>query len=116
MILRDRSHSDIFDKSKVILKPCGFSDILFAYKLPKAITLVARQISLRSNITRRKANKTGVVSFRTLRLTAGGFFVCIDRKMCFCYTELGTGLRLGRTPRGESTEKTSFSLFIDSTT
>ena len=64
VILRDRSHSDIFDKSKVILKPFGFSDILFAIKLPKAISLVARQIQLRSNITRRKANKTGVVSLR----------------------------------------------------
>ncbi len=33
------AQSDIFDKSKVILKPNGFSDILFAYKLPKTITL-----------------------------------------------------------------------------
>ena len=39
VILCDRSHSDIFDKSKVILKPCGFSDILFAPKLAKRITL-----------------------------------------------------------------------------
>ena len=34
---------------------CGFRDILFATKLPQAITLVERQILLRSNI---KANKT----------------------------------------------------------
>ncbi|MBE6789668.1 MAG: hypothetical protein E7535_00580 [Ruminococcaceae bacterium] len=50
--------SYIFDKSKVILKPYGFSVILFAQNCPKAISLVARQISLRSNKTRRKANKT----------------------------------------------------------
>ena len=43
-ILCDKSHSDIYDKSKVILKPYGFSSILFALKLPKAITLVVRQI------------------------------------------------------------------------
>ena len=44
VILRDRSRSDIFDKSKVILKPFGFSDILFANKLPKAIALGGSRI------------------------------------------------------------------------
>ncbi len=33
-----------FPIGKVILKPNGFSDILFALKLSKAITLVAKQI------------------------------------------------------------------------
>ena len=36
----------------------------------------------------------------------------IDTEINFCYTELGTGLRLGRTPRGENIEKTSFSLLL----
>ena len=40
------------------METCGFRDILFATKLPQAITLVERQILLRSNITRHKANKT----------------------------------------------------------
>ena len=31
------AQSGIFDKSKVILKPIGFSDILFALKLAKRI-------------------------------------------------------------------------------
>ena len=68
----------IFPFREVILKSCDFSGILFAHKLPKAISLVARQISLRSNITRllgsprkmlsrgEKANKTAQVSLRTL--------------------------------------------------
>ena len=34
VILQDRSHSDICSFGQVILKPCGFSDILFASKLP----------------------------------------------------------------------------------
>ena len=38
----------------------------FVVKLPQAISLVARQISLRSNITRRTANKTAQASERTL--------------------------------------------------
>ena len=51
---------------KVILKPCGFSEVLFTSKLPKAILLGISRISLPSNTTRRKANKTGQVPLRTL--------------------------------------------------
>ena len=46
--------SDIIACAIVILKPCGFSDILFAHKLAKRITLGVSRISLRSNITRRR--------------------------------------------------------------
>jgi len=38
------AQSGIFDKSKVILKPNDFSDILFANKLPKAISLGGSRI------------------------------------------------------------------------
>ena len=44
--------SDIIAAAIVILKPCGFSDILFAIKLAKQISLGASRISLRSNRTR----------------------------------------------------------------
>ena len=47
-----------FHYRESVIETCGFSDILFATKLAKRISLVARQIKLRSNITRRKANKT----------------------------------------------------------
>ncbi len=53
--------SDIIATAIVILKPCGFSGILFALKLAKRITLGVSRISLRSNITRREANRTGVI-------------------------------------------------------
>ena len=46
--------SDIIATAIVILKPCGFSDILFALKLAKRIPLGASRISLRSNITRHR--------------------------------------------------------------
>ena len=41
---------------KAILKPYGFSDIIFAAKAREANIAVRSTISLRSNITRRKAN------------------------------------------------------------
>ena len=41
----------------VILKPYGFSDILFAIKLAKQIPLGVSRISLRSNRTRRRRIK-----------------------------------------------------------
>ncbi|MBQ6818916.1 MAG: hypothetical protein IJP35_04835, partial [Clostridia bacterium] len=41
-------------QKKVILKPCGFSDILFAHKLAKQISLGVSRITLRSNQTRRR--------------------------------------------------------------
>ena len=44
--------SDIIAIAIVILKPYGFSDILFALKLAKQISLGVCRISLRSNITR----------------------------------------------------------------
>ena len=53
--------SDIIATAIVILKPCGFSGILFALKLAKRIPLGASRISLRSNITRQEANRTGVI-------------------------------------------------------
>ena len=46
--------SDIIATAIVILKPCGFSGILFALKLAKRIPLGASRISLRSNITRHR--------------------------------------------------------------
>jgi hypothetical protein len=44
--------SDIIAVAIVILRPYGFSDILFALKLAKQISLGVSRISLRSNITR----------------------------------------------------------------
>ena len=44
--------SDIIATAIVILRPYGFSDILFALKLAKQISLGVSRISLRSNITR----------------------------------------------------------------
>ncbi|MBR6793194.1 MAG: hypothetical protein IKM48_02410, partial [Clostridia bacterium] len=41
-------------QKKVILKPCGFSDILFAHKLAKQISLGVSRITLRSHRTRRR--------------------------------------------------------------
>ena len=59
--------SDIIAIAIVILKPYGFSYILFAPKARNAHTVSGRislgesRISLHRNITRRKANKTGVI-------------------------------------------------------
>ena len=50
--------SDMLAYGNRDMETCGFRDFLFATKLPQAITLVERQILLRSNITRHKANKT----------------------------------------------------------
>ncbi|MBQ5597421.1 MAG: hypothetical protein IIU66_02905, partial [Clostridia bacterium] len=67
-----------FDKSKVILKPNSFSDILFASKTREANTTWAKpKHHCFSNITRRKANKTGVVSLRVQRLRTVLFFIFI---------------------------------------
>ena len=75
----------IFPFWKVILKPYGFSDILFVFKLPKAISLERFvQISLRSNRVRRKANTTAQVSLRTLGQWRRAFF-CLTS---FLYIEL----------------------------
>ena len=49
--------SDMIACAIVILKPYGFSDILFAIKLAKQIPLGASRISLRSNRTRRRRIK-----------------------------------------------------------
>ena len=49
--------SDIIATAIVILKPCGFSGILFALKLAKRIPLGASRIALRSNITRHRRIK-----------------------------------------------------------
>ena len=46
--------SDIIAAAIVILKPYGFSDILFARELAKRIPLGVSRISLRSNTTRRR--------------------------------------------------------------
>ena len=51
-LLQIKICSGIFDKSKVLLKPHGFSVILFANNI------VQRTIKLRSNTIRRMANKT----------------------------------------------------------
>jgi len=48
----------------VILKPCGFSDILFAFKLAKRIPLGASRVSLRSNITRHRR----IITTRLMKL------------------------------------------------
>ncbi|MGN1117885.1 MAG: hypothetical protein ACI4RU_04675 [Acutalibacteraceae bacterium] len=50
--------SDRIADGNRVIETCGFSDILFAIKLPQAITLGDSQISLLRNITRHKANKT----------------------------------------------------------
>ena len=59
--------SDIIACAIVILKPCGFSDILFALKARDA-HCVSREYhsaydeyNCVSNITRREANRTGVI-------------------------------------------------------
>ena len=57
MIFRLR-RSDIFCYAKCDIETYGFSDIIFALNCSKAITLGVNRISLRSNITRRKANIT----------------------------------------------------------
>ena len=43
--------SDMIADGNRDIETCGFSDILFADKLPQAIKLVKRQNKLRSNIT-----------------------------------------------------------------
>ena len=53
------SHRVIFSLRESDIETYGFSDIIFAFKIRKAnITWTLVQISLRSNITRRKANIT----------------------------------------------------------
>ena len=66
--------SDIFDKSKVILKPCGFSVILFAYNCPKDNKTMRSIIKLQSNITRRMANKTAECPYEHSAMTGDNFF------------------------------------------
>jgi len=56
MIFRLR-RSDMIATAIVILKPYGFSDILFATKLAQRISLGVSRISLRSNTTRRRRIK-----------------------------------------------------------
>ena len=75
VILQIKICSDIFDKSKVLLKLYGFSDILFAKNCPKDNNTVQSTIKLRSNITRRKANKTAECPYEH-SASRGGFFVC----------------------------------------
>ena len=68
---------------RVILKPAVSVIVYSPAKLPKAISLVARQISLQSNITRRKANKTGQVSLRVLGLMRTGFLSFLyEKELC----------------------------------
>ena len=53
------SHRVIFSLRESDIETYGFSDIIFAFKTREAnITWTLVQISLRSNITRRKANIT----------------------------------------------------------
>ena len=54
--------SDIIATAIVILKPCGFSDILFAFQTRVANTTWTKsKYHCASNITRREANRTGVI-------------------------------------------------------
>ena len=66
VILQIKICSDIFDKSKVILKPYGFSDILFAKKLAKQITLCEAYYNCEAIKLAAKAKKNCRVSLRTL--------------------------------------------------
>ncbi|MBE6809185.1 MAG: hypothetical protein E7524_06940 [Ruminococcaceae bacterium] len=52
------THRAIFSLRESDIETYGFSDIIFALNCSKAITLGVNRISLRSNITRRKANIT----------------------------------------------------------
>ena len=63
--------SDIIATAIVILKPCGFSGILFAMKLAKRIPLGASRISLRSNITRHRRIELAWYSDKSI--TPNGF-------------------------------------------
>ena len=74
MILQIKICSDIFDKSKVLLKPYGFSVILFAGNCPKDNITMRSIISLRSNITRRKANKTAECPYEHSAYSSGFFY------------------------------------------
>ena len=57
----------------VIWKPCGFSDILFAPETREA-NITAKQYHST------KANRVGVVSLGTQRLTAGAFPLSQEKK------------------------------------
>ena len=65
--------SDIIATAIVILKPYGFSDILFALKLAKQISLGVSRISLRSNRTRPRRIK--LPNFLMRSWAKLGFFI-----------------------------------------
>ena len=81
------SHRVIFPFGEVVLKSYDFSDILFAINCRRQYHLNEVQISLRSNSTRRKANKTAQVSLRTLGQSTAFFertVTMTDRMALIC--------------------------------
>jgi len=76
--------SVIFSLCESDIEALRFRDILFAHKLAKQISLGVSRITLRSNITRRQANRTGVILRLEYHAKSGVFFMYLPEKTKVC--------------------------------